>query len=200
MNPLGLYVPGHSIIHRLPAGVKLIALFAVGALSIFIEGTVALGLSIFAVLAAYMVAGLCIPAAVMQVWPLRWILLFILVFQWWARGWQAAMDVVGVIVLLVMLAALVTLTTRTSAIVDAIVTACRPLRVIGVQPERVGLVIALGIRAVPVVSGFWAEIRDAQWARGVRPSPRAYAAPLIVKSLRHADGVGEALAARGLDQ
>ncbi len=199
MNPLGLYVPGHSIIHRLPAGVKLTILVVVGALSIFVEGTVAVGLSIFAVLAAYMIAGLCITTAVMQVWPLRWILLFILVFQWWARGWASAMDVVGVIVLLVMLAALVTLTTRTTAIVDAIVTACRPLRVFGVQPERVGLVISLGIRAVPVVSGFWAEVRDAQWARGVRPSPRAYAAPLIVKSLHHADAVGEALAARGLE-
>lgn len=199
MNPLGLYVPGNSIIHRMPAGVKLLVLVVAGALSILLEGTVAVGLSIVGVLVAYLIAGLSIPVAVRQVWPLRWILLFVLVFQWWARGWQSAVDVVGVIVLLVMLAALVTLTTRTTAIVEAIVMACRPLQFLGVQPERVGIVIALGIRAVPVVAGFWAEIRDAQWARGVRPSPRAYAAPLIVKSLRHADAVGEALAARGLD-
>lgn len=199
MIPLGMYVPGHSIIHRMPAGLKLVVLVVVGALSILLEGTVAIGLSLFAVLAAYVVAGLCIPTAIMQIWPLRWILLFILVFQWWARGWQSAVDVVGVIVLLVMLAALVTLTTRTTALVDAIVTACRPLTMVGVDPQRVGLVIALGIRSVPIVAEFWAQVRDAQRARGVRPTPRAYAAPLIVKSLRHADSVGEALAARGLD-
>jgi biotin transport system permease protein len=98
-----------------------------------------------------------------------------------------------------MAAALVTLTTRTSALVDVLVSVCRPLRVVGVDPDRVGLVIALAIRSVPIVAGFATQIRDAQRARGARPSPRAYAAPLIVRSLRHADAVGEALAARGLD-
>ena len=130
---------------------------------------------------------------------MRWILLFILAFQWWVRGWQSAIVVVGVIAVLVTAAALVTLTTRTSALVAVIVAVCRPLRVVGVDADRVGLVIALAIRAVPIVAGFASEIRDAQRARGARPDPRVYAAPLIVRSLRHADAVGEALAARGLD-
>ena len=199
MNPLGLYVPGDSIIHRLPAAVKLLVLVAVGVASVFLRQPLAVGVALMVVIACYAVAGFSPVTALRQVWPLRWILLFIVAFQWWVRDWQSAFTVAGVIVVLVMMAALVTLTTRTSALVEVIVTVCRPLRGVGVDPDRVGLVIALAIRAVPIVAGYAAEIRDAQRARGARPSPRAYAAPLIVRSLRHADAVGEALAARGLD-
>lgn len=199
MNPLGLYVPGDSPVHRLPAAVKLLLLVALGVASVFLRAPVPVGGAIVIVIACYAVAGLSPVVAIRQVWPMRWILVFILAFQWWARGWQSAVVVVGVIAVLVMAAALVTLTTRTSALVDVLVSVCRPLRVVGVDPDRVGLVIALAIRSVPIVAGFATQIRDAQRARGARPSPRAYAAPLIVRSLRHADAVGEALAARGLD-
>lgn len=199
MNDLGLYLPGTSLLHRLPAGVKLAALVLLGVASILIEGVVPVIVGIAVMLILYGIAGFTPLLAWHQVKPLRWILLFIAAFQWWARGWQSAVDVVGVIVLLVLAAALVTLTTRTSALVDVIVTVLRPLRPLGVRPERVGLLIALGIRAVPIAAGFSNEVRDAQRARGLGASPRAYAAPLIVKSLRHSDAVGEALVARGLD-
>lgn len=199
MNDLGLYVPGGSLIHRLPAGVKLSVLVIVGAASVFLRSSLVIAIGLAIALMLYSIAGFTPRLVWRQVRPLRWILLFILAFQWWVRGWESAVEVVGVIVLLVLLAALVTLTTPTIDLVAVVVAVCRPLRRIGVDPERVGLLIALGIRAVPVISGFATEVRDAQRARGLGSSPRAFAAPLIVKSLRHADGVGEALAARGLD-
>lgn len=199
MNDLGLYVPGGTLIHRLPAGAKLGALVIVGAASVFLRSPLVIATGLAIALALYAIAGFTPRLVWRQVRPLRWILLFILAFQWWVRGWASAVEVVGVIVLLVLLAALVTLTTPTIDLVAVVVSACRPLRWVGVDPERVGLLIALGIRAVPVISGFANEVRDAQRARGLGASPRAFAAPLIVKSLRHADGVGEALAARGLD-
>ena len=59
--------------------------------------------------------------------------------------------------------------------------------------------IALGIRCVPVIAALAGEIRDAQQARGLTASPRAFAVPLIVRALRHADALGEALVARGAD-
>ena len=199
MNDLGLYLPGTSPLHRLPAGIKLAALVILGVASILIDGVVTIVVGLAVMLVLYGIAGLSPLLAWHQVKPLRWILLFIAAFQWWARGWQSAVDVVGVIILLVLAAALVTLTTRTSALVEVIVTVLRPLRPLRVQPERVGLLIALGIRAVPIAAGFSNEVRDAQRARGLGASPRAYAAPLIVKSLSHADSVGEALVARGMD-
>jgi biotin transport system permease protein len=121
------------------------------------------------------------------------------VFHVWASGWERAAVFAGVITALVLLAALVTLTTRTTAMVDAVVHGLRPLRRLGVKPERVGLLLALGIRSVPVVVGLAEEVRDAQRARGLGASPRAFAVPLIVRSLRHADALGDALVARGAD-
>lgn len=199
MTDLGLFIPGASVLHRTPAGVKLAALVVLGALSFLIHGVIPIVVLLVIVLLLYAVAGFTPRLAWHQVKPLRWILLFIAGFQWWARGWQSAVEVAGVISLLVLAAALVTLTTRTSALVDVIVTVLRPLRAVRVEPERVGLLIALGIRAVPIAVGFSNEVRDAQRARGLGPSPRAYAAPFLVKSLRHADAVGEALVARGVD-
>jgi biotin transport system permease protein len=93
----------------------------------------------------------------------------------------------------------VTLTTTTTDLVDTLVGGLRPLRRFGVDTERAGLLVALSIRSVPVVVGIAEEVRDAQRARGLTSSPRAYAVPLIIRSLRHADELGEALVARGAD-
>lgn len=199
MNSLGLYVPGSSVVHRAPAGLKLLALVAVGATSVLLDEGWQVALLLGAVLATYPVAGLSLRTALAQVRPLVWIAGFAAVVHVVVNGWQRAGVVLGVLAALVLLAALVTLTTRTTAMVDAIVTAARPLRRVGVDPERVGLVLALGIRSVPVVVGIAEEVREAQQARGLGASPRAFAVPLLVRSLRHADALGEALVARGVE-
>jgi biotin transport system permease protein len=199
VSPLGLYVPGSSPVHRVPAGVKLVVMVAAGALSVFLhrpwEVAVALGI----VVLGYLTAGLSLRVVAGQLRPLVWIVGCTAAFHLVVNGWQRAVVVAGVLSALVLLAALVTLTTRTADLVDALVTACRPLRVVGVDPERIGLMVALGIRCVPVVIGLAEEVREAQRARGLAASPRAFAVPLIVRSLRHADALGEALMARGLD-
>ena len=134
-----------------------------------------------------------------QARPLVWILGAVAVFHVLATGWERAAGVVGVLLALVLLAALVTLTTRTADLVEVLVAWLRPLRLLRVDPERIGLLLALAIRSVPVVVGLAQEVRDAQRARGLTASPSAYAVPLVIRSLRHADELGEALAARGVD-
>lgn len=199
MNALGLYVPGGSVVHRLPAGVKLLLLLLVGAGSVLLDRGWQVGVLLVVVLAGYPLAGLSLRTALSQVRPLVWIAGFAAVVHVVVSGWERAGVVLGVLASLVLLAALVTLTTRATAMVDAIVTGCRPLRVLGIDPERVGLVLTLGIRCVPVVVGLAEEVREAQLARGLGSSPRAFAVPLIVRSLRHADALGEALVARGVE-
>ena len=199
MTPLGLYVPGTSLVHRAPAGLKLVVMVAAGVASVFYRAPWQVAAALTVVLLAYGVAGLSARTVVRQVRPLLWVGLATAGFHVMVNGWERAVVVVGVLAVLLLLAALVTLTTRTTDLVDAVVSACRPLRVLRVDPERVGLMIALGIRCVPVVVGLAEDVRDAQRARGLTASPRAFAVPLIVRSLRHADALGEALAARGLD-
>jgi biotin transport system permease protein len=199
VNPLGLYSPGSSAVHRTPAGVKLLVLVAAGVVSVFLDSPWQVLVALGVVLVAYGAAGLSLAVVAGQLRPLLWIGAATAVFHVVANGWQRAFVVVGVLAALVLLAALVTLTTRTTDLVDAVVAGCRPLRVLHVDPERVGLMIALSIRCVPVVIGLAEEVRDAQRARGLTASPRAFAVPLIVRSLRHADALAEALMARGLD-
>jgi biotin transport system permease protein len=199
VSTLGVYSPGSSVLHRIPAGAKLLMMVAAGVGSVFLDTVWQVTAAILVVLAGYLVARIPLLTALRQVRPLLWLAIFVAGFHLLASGWERAYVVVGVIAALVLLAALVTLTTRTTAMVDAVVAVCRPLRRVGVDPERVGLLLALAIRSVPVVVGLAEEVRDAQRARGLTASPRAFAVPLIVRSLRHADALGDALVARGVD-
>jgi biotin transport system permease protein len=199
MNAIGLYEPGSSLLHRAPAGLKLFVVLVCGAGSVLLDDPWQVAVALLVVVLGYLAAGLGPSRMLRQVRPLLWLLVVVGAFHLAVDGWDRAVVVVGVIAVLVLLAALVTLTTRTSALVDTGVRLMGPLRRFGVEPERAGLLLALSIRSVPVVVGLAQEVRDAQRARGLTGSPRAYAVPLIVRSLRHADRLGEALVARGAD-
>lgn len=199
MNALGLYLPGDSPVHRAPAGLKLALMVAAGIASVVFRAPWQVGVGLLVVAGCYAVAGVSWRVGLAQLRPLLWVGLVTAGFHVVVNGWERAVAVVGAIAVLVLLAGLVTLTTRTTAMVDALVRGLGPLRRFGVDPDRVGLLVALGIRCVPVVVGLAEEVRDAQRARGLTASPRAFAVPLIVRSLRHADALGDALVARGVE-
>ena len=135
MNPLGLYVPGSSPVHRLPAGPSCSLLLAAGAGSLLLDGPWQVTGALALVVVLYAVAGLPLRLVARQLRPLLWVGAFTAVFHVLVNGWQRAFVVVGVLAVLVLLAALVTLTTRTTDMVDAVVAACRPLRVCASTPS-----------------------------------------------------------------
>lgn len=199
MTVLATYVERDSAVHRLPAGVKLAGLVLVAL------GTVLLGrwwqslLLLAGVAGLYVAARLTWRCLAAQLRPVALLVAAIGVFQVMVAGWERAVVTCGTLIGLVALAALVSLTTRTDALIEVVVRCCGPLRRLGVKPERVGLLVSLGIRSVPVVTRLASEVRDAQLARGAATRPVAFLVPLVVRSLRHADRVGEALIARGVD-
>lgn len=199
VSALGQYVAGRSVLHRTPAAAKLLTLVALGVGVLWLDRWWHVVIGLVLVVLGYPLARVRFRTMLAQVRPLLWILVAIGVFQLLAAGWERAVVVTGQLVVLVLAAGLVTVTTRTSALLDVTVAVTKPLRRLGVDPERVGLLLALGVRAVPTVAALAAEVRDAQRARGVGFSPRAFAVPLLVRSLRRADDLGEALAARGVD-
>jgi biotin transport system permease protein len=192
-------VERESTVHRLPAGAKLAGLVLVAL------GTILLGrwwqslLLLTGVLALYAVARLPWRSVAAQLRPVTLLVAVIGVFQILVAGWERAVATCGNLIALMALAALVSLTTRTDDLIDVVVRWSGPLRPLGVEPERVGLLVSLGIRSVPVVTRLASEVRDAQLARGATTRPVAFLVPLVVRSLRHADRVGEALIARGVD-
>ena len=102
------------------------------------------------------------------------------------------------LVLAVALAAIYTLTTPVTATLDAMQALLRPLRR-WVDADRVGLALALTIRCVPLLAELVREVLEARKARGAEGSLLALAVPVIVRALRTAEHLGEALTARGFD-
>jgi len=104
---------------------------------------------------------------------------------------------------LVLAAAVVTATTRVTAMVAVVERICRPLEWVGVRPARIGLVIAMALRFIPLISERADRIREAQAARGgsVRGlrGLTTTVVPLLVQVLQLAHTVSEALDARGAD-
>jgi len=198
-HTLGLYRPGSSVLHRSPAGAKLAAL-VLAAVAVLRVSTLPT-LAIAGVVTIALTAAARIPwrVAVAQVRPVCWIAIPLLGFQWVTAGASRAVIVVCQLLVLVLLAGLVTLTTRVSAMLDALEAALRPGRRLGINPTRVALVFALTVRCIPLVAQTYAEAREAQRARGLEWSPTALAVPLVVRLLKKADAMGAALAARGID-
>ena len=199
LPPAGLFQPGASVLHRLPAGSKLLVLGLLRTVLVVASSPVAVAGGAVVAIGAYATSGVGWRVTLAQVWPMRWFALALLGLQWWLAGLERAVVSVGSLVVAVWLAGLVTVTTRVSEMTAAFGSALRPLRVLGVDPDRGALVLALGVRAVPVVTGLGAVVREAHRARGLRLDPRSDGVPLVVRTLRHADAVGESLAARGLD-
>ena len=199
LPPAGLYSPGTSVVHRVGAGVKLTVL------GVVLVGLVAVATPVAVVVCAalavlgYTLARVGWRVALAQVWPLRWFAVVLLAVQWWLSGPRTAAVTVGSLVVAVALAGLVTVTTKVSAMLRVFERVASPLGRLGVDVERVALVLALGVRAVPIVASLAGEVREAHRARGLPMDPRTVAVPLVVRTLREADAVGEALAARGLD-
>lgn len=197
--PIGLYQPGSSPLHRLPAGGKLVAM-VLGVVAItLLRQPWQVGVAAIAAAALYALAGISWRTAAAQVWPMRWLIVLIAALQVWLADWRTAVLICAGLLVSVALAALVTLTTRVTALLDLCVRVLGPLRRFGVDPDRVGLVLAMTIRCVPLMVGVVGEVNQARRARGVGFSLVALAAPVVVRTLRFADAMGDALVARGVD-
>lgn len=193
-----LFRPGTSVVHRMQAGAKLAALAALAVgLTAFPHGPGTIAFALIIVCGLYALAGLPTRVLAAEVWRLRWLVLVLGAALWVFVSPLTAWIATGRVIALILLATLLTLTTRMSDLIEVLRRALRPLARLGVDAEAIALAISLAITAVPVVGAFAAQIAEAQRARGVRLGIRA-AVPLLVRTLRHADDIGDALAARGL--
>lgn len=196
---ISIYVPGTSLLHRTPAGVKLAALLVFTTLLLVFRSPITVATGTIVVLFAYALGGFTPRVALAQVWPLRWIVLLLLPFQLWLGGWQAAVSIVGTLILAVALAALVSLTTTTTDLLATLEKILYPVRYLRWDPARIAFVLTLAIRVVPVIYGQFGDVRDARRARGLERSLRAYATPVVIRTIGYSRKLGDALVARGLD-
>ncbi|MBB4930112.1 biotin transport system permease protein [Lipingzhangella halophila] len=199
MSVLGLYLPGDSVLHRTPAGVKLLALLgAVTAVVVLGDPWIAVGAAVGCAL-LYPLCGLRAGHAWRILRPLLPFLVLIVLFQMLGGDALVAVRTCAQLVLAVLLSGLVTFTTRVSTMLALFERVARPLRFAGVRPDRLALVLALTIRALPMVAAAWHASREAYLARGLRGRPHLMVVPVIVGLVRSAEAMGDAMTARGLD-
>ncbi|MGI6877534.1 energy-coupling factor transporter transmembrane component T family protein [Microbacterium sp. gxy059] len=195
---IALYRPGDSLVHRLPAGVKLAGLVAFALAASLLPRTLWIAGSAFVLVFALFVAGgLGAGLWLRQLWATKWIVLVLGATQTIFLGWEPAVANTARVVSIVLFAALVTFTTPASETVEVLQRVLGPLRRLGVDPWRIAFTVQLAIAVLPVIQGFAARIREAQRARGVRLGARSIVT-LLVMSLRHADDMADALTARGI--
>lgn len=193
-----LYRPGTGCLHRVPAGVKLASL-ALSAIVIMaaVHDLVSAGIALSATALLYVAAGFHDATILRETWRLRWLILVLGAALAVFVSPEVAVVNTSRVVVLILLAALLTLTTPVGALLDTLHRLLRPLRPLGVNADAVALTLLLTLTLVPFIADVLSQVRAAHAARGVRMGRHALL-PVVVRVLRHADDVGDALSARGL--
>jgi biotin transport system permease protein len=193
-----LYWPGSSWLHRMPAGVKLLALLA-GATAVVVANRPAVSAAVLVGLVAVIRStGVPWREIARRGRPILFVVVLLAVFQA-LIGRPVEGMVAGVRLLAVAALALaVTLTTSATQIVDWLERTLRRLRVRPARVFRIGLVIGLALRSLDHLGVVVHRVLDARRARGLHRNLRAFAVPTIVAAARFAHGAGEALEARGI--
>lgn len=195
---LGVYQPGSSFLHRMPAGAKIAALAAISLLTVLGSSALLTALVLATALALLLVARARAALVLRTLRGMLVMMTLLALYQAWQRGPERAFTVVGALVALILLATVLTVTTSVDEMLDAITRACRPLRRVGVDPELVALAFSLLIRGIPTTLAIAAETAQAAKARGLERDPRALLTPMVIRVVAHAHATGEALHARGI--
>ena len=195
----GLYIDGNSVLHRAQAGPKILAMVALGTGVFMVPDWPVVSLVLASVIALYRLSGFGWRVIIAQIRPMAWLLAIFFAVQLWLNDWQAGLLVITRVAAIVMFASLITLTTKTSDMLASLERALRPLKPLGVNPEKVSLAISMVLRFIPVIATVASEIRDAQRARGLDRSILAMIVPLIIRTLKMADDVADAIEARSFD-
>ena len=188
---ISLYRPGGSLLHRTPAGFKLLGLFvALFTVSIWGRNWVGASLVLIGFLVLFAIAGFGVRDLLKQFWQMKFLLLIVvvpqLIFAGIEKGTYNSIGIISGI----LLAGLVTLTTKTSDIVSLLERLTRS--------KAFAFLIALSVNSIALVIGFSKSITEAGVARGVKRNAIGQIVTLFVVSLRFADDYAEALAARGV--
>ena len=194
---VSLYVPGDSLLHRLPAGLKLILLALISAALMPVSNPVILALVLAAALALYAALGREGLRQLRLIRPLLPILAIIIALHGLTGTMAEGATVALRLLAMVLLANLVTLTTRMDDMLAAIAPLFRPLTLFGLSPRRPALAVTLVLRFVPVLLAVFAGLSEAWRARTGRTTSWRLIAPLALQALMLSDHVAEALIARG---
>lgn len=192
---ISLYKPGNSIVHRTPAGWKIALLFLFCTALFLLQNWWFLAAAIAAVLASYALAKLPLFFAWQAVRPALWLMLVIFLVQLWLNDWQFGLYVVLRFAIMIIAATLLTLTSKTSDMIEGIEKSVGKFFGADIA-EKTGLAFSLSMRFIPMVHKIFQDVREAQKARGLGNDWHALITPTIIRTLKSADDIAQAIDAR----
>lgn len=195
---IGVYAEGTSWLHRAAAGPKVLLTLALVTLLGVVPRWWLIAPAAVLVLVLYAAARLPLRGLWRGLRTIFALAAVLVVLQTWLHGPVRAVEVAGQLVVAVLVANLVMMTTRVSDMVRVISAVAVPLGPVGIERERLETLLALTIGCIPRVSAAMTAAREAALARGVRPRLWVVVPAVVVTMVRTADGMGDAMAARGL--
>lgn len=196
---LTIYISGNSRLHRASPRLKFLLLFAFALCVAATNNPLALLAFGLMTTFAYWLAGLSVPHIWMALRPVIPFLVVIVAAQWVLIDLASAITSAARAIILVVAASLIPYTTRASDMVDAFITATRPLARFGLHPNKVSLAFMLAMRFIPAMAETYAEVKLARQARGGRRFGPSVLGQLMIAALQKADEVADAVTARGFE-
>jgi len=194
---ISVYLQADSWAHRLPAGLKLLAI-AVASLVLFRFTSVWLFLGcLAAVLLCYASLGRAGLAQLKLLRGLTFFLGVLLALHWISGTLSEGVIVLLRLVVMILAANFVSVTTRLDDMLAAVQPLFWPLELIGASPRKPALGVALVLRFAPYMLVVYGRLREAWQARTGSKNSWRLLAPFAIQSLAMSDHVAEALKARG---
>lgn len=187
------YYQRDSPIHRLSSTVKLCCLVTFSSALFLTSNLFLLSISLLFTLFLYIIAKVPLQKLLTQLRPICMVLIVAFInYNNWAVGLKAVIRF-GVLILF---SSLITWTTRISDITDSIEKLLVLLSHTGLDHRKISLSLSLTLRFIPVISRSFQEVRIAQRARGLDRNFITIVIPTIIKTLKMAENIAEAIEAR----
>ncbi|MCF6514795.1 cobalt ABC transporter ATP-binding protein [Lactobacillus sp. S2-2] len=220
----GKYVPGKSFIHELNPACKIIISFILILTTLMTHNFIQYAFLLGLLFVLIKISKISIKFFLSGVKPLLWIIILTVMIQlFFSSKGQVIFSFSfikitdyslfnsGLIFLrfliIIIASTLLTLTTNPIEISDGISTILSPLKKVHFPVETVSMMISISLRFVPTLSEETKTILEAQKSRGIdfdtgKLSKRikniiSLIIPLFVSALRHAEGLANAMEARG---
>lgn len=194
-----LYTEGQGVLYRLSAGIKLAALALMGAALMWVHQWLILLLALILVLGLVAWSGVTFRRIWGQVRLLGWFMLVLGAYSAVIQSPLIAVEMLLRLSTLILAAQLVSMTTPITQMMSVVQYLLAPLDRLGwVSAERVSLACGLTLRLIPELGLQWRDIREAQAARGLKPGVLSMLVPMLLRTIRRAEEIAEAIDARSI--
>lgn len=190
----------NSTLHTMPALVKIVFLFAFSILVFSLQNIISLLVLVAAMCGLVVWAKLPQKTLLSLLKTIVPFAVFFMVYYSIFQSWQLGVVLVLRLIIVVALASVVSATTSSLEFIDAIEKILSPLAKFKINYKNLTLGVWMALRFIPIIQQNFQEIRMAQQARGLHKNTFAILIPLLIKTLKTADAIGEAIEIRGLGE